>query len=75
MTTPGTEPDFLTPKEVAFHARLSYQTVMRAVRAGELSGCQFGDSNRWRIPRVEYLRWMAGRAQAAYVRSYHGRSA
>ena len=55
--TPAPEPDrdFLTPREVAARVGVSYYSVLRAIRRGELAA--FEVVGRLRIEVGEYVRW------------------
>jgi excisionase family DNA binding protein len=52
---PQSDRDFLTPREVAARVGLSYYSVLRAIRRGELAAFQV--VGRLRIEVGEYERW------------------
>ena len=52
---PDHDRDFLTPREVAARVGVSYHSVPRAIRRGELAA--FEVVGRLRIEVSEYLRW------------------
>lgn len=52
---PNQDRDFLTPREVATRVGVSYHSVLRAIRRGELAA--FEVVGRLRIEVSEYVRW------------------
>ena len=70
--TPDPKRDFLTPREVAARVGVSYYSVLRAIRRGDLAA--FEVVGRLRIELSEYDRWThASPVQAAACGESGGR--
>ena len=67
---PDQDRDFLTPREVAARVGISYYSVLRAIRRGELAA--FAVVGRLRIEVSEYVRW--AHASPVQVRAASGLS-
>lgn len=55
-----TEPEWLTPRQVADASQHHVQTIFTELRAGRLRGTQPKRRGHWRIHRDDVTAWMRG---------------